>query len=143
MTNATSPQATRRPGLYRTAGIVRTAVGVFFLVPATTKLLDYTSQTTLFDSWGFPAAGAVVIATGLLELVCGVLLAFGLGMPLPALALALVLVGALATAGVQDGGQNLVLPLVLLTLLGFVLSRGGGAYQRGTSPAFLRRRLTR
>jgi uncharacterized membrane protein YphA (DoxX/SURF4 family) len=86
----------------------------------------------LFEGWGFPAAGAVVIAVGLMELVAGALLAIGFLMPLPALLLLANMVGALATAGVQDGGANIVLPALLIIVLVFVLTRWGGAYQRGT-----------
>jgi hypothetical protein len=52
-------------------------------------------------------------------------------MPLPALLLLVNMVGALATAGVQDGGQNIFLPTILIVILVFILTRWGGAYQRG------------
>lgn len=120
-----------RPALYRTAGWLRILTGVFFLFPAMTKFFDHETQTVLFEGWGFPAAGAVVIAVGLMELVAGALLAIGFLMPLPALLLLTNMVGALATAGVQDGGANIVLPALLIIVLVFVLTRWGGAYQRG------------
>jgi putative oxidoreductase len=121
----------QRPAFYRTAGVLRVLTGVFFVFPAMTKFLDHGAQTELFESWGFPAPGAVVVAVGVLELVAGLLLAAGFLMPLPALLLLVNMVGALATAGVQDGGQNLFLPIFLIVFLVFILTRWGGAYQRG------------
>ncbi len=141
MSTVPPPHSTRsRSRLHRAAGIVRILVGVFFLVPAVTKFADHATQAELFAHWGFPAPGAVAVAVGVLELVAGALLALGVTMPLPALVLVVDMIGALATAGLVDGGQYLVLPALLLVLLGFVLSQRGGAYQRGAPPASLGRR---
>ncbi len=140
MPTTTPALAAAEPRLHRTAGIVRVLLGLFFVVPALTKFLDHGAQTALFERWGFPAPGAVVIGVGVLELAAGILLALGIAMPLPALVLAVDMVGALLTAGIKDGGERVVAPLVVLALLAFVLSRWGGAYQRGRAPAFIRSR---
>ena len=143
MSTTAPPRPDTRPRLYRTAGVVRILVGLFFLVPAAMKFTDHSGQTALFEHWGFPAPGAVVVGVGLLELIAGVLLALGVAMPLPALVLSVDMVGALLTAGIRDGGERIVAPVVVLVLFAFVLSRLGGAYQRGQAPAILRNRSAR
>jgi uncharacterized membrane protein YphA (DoxX/SURF4 family) len=73
VTSQASNPASTRPRLYKAAGVVRILVGLFFLVPASTKFVDQANQATLFAHWGFPAPGAVAIAVGVPELVAGLL----------------------------------------------------------------------
>lgn len=129
-TTGSAPSRTR-PRLYRAAGAARIAVGLFFLVPGVTKFADHTTQVALFTGWGVPAPEVAVLVVGAGEVVAGAALALGLAMPLPAFFLAGDMVGALLTAGVVDGGARIAAPLVVLAALGFVLSRWGGAWQRG------------
>lgn len=131
-TIVTAPSGKRvRPALFRAAGAVRIAVGVFFVVPGLAKFSDYTAQVALFTGWGVPAPEAAVLAVGVVEVVAGLALALGVVMPVPAFVLAADMVGALLTAGLVDGGARAVAPLVVLGLLAFVLSQWGGAWQRG------------
>jgi putative oxidoreductase len=119
--------------VYRLAGVVRILVGVLFLGTGVLKFVDYGGQVALFEAWNVPLPGLAVGLVGVVEVVAGALLAAGIAMPLPAFVLAADMLGALLTAGLAVGGPQLVAPLTLLVALGFVLSRWGGAWQRGTA----------
>lgn len=130
----------QRPHLYRTAGIARVLLGLFFLVPGSTKFLDHATQVDSFAHWGVPTPGLAVYVVGAVELTAGVALLLGVWMPLPALVLTSIMLGALATAGQVDGGGNIVAPVAVLAVLLFVLGRWGGAFQLCPPPPFLRAR---
>jgi putative oxidoreductase len=68
----------------------------------------------------------VAILVGLVEVLGGLALVVGVAPRAVALVLAGNMVGALATAGRIDGGQNIWLPIVLLVVLAAVVARGGG-----------------
>jgi putative oxidoreductase len=116
-------------------GVLRIAVGLFFVMPGIAKFAIRAEEVELFDRWGVPAPELAVTGTGILEIVGGLALAAGVAMPLPAFALAATMVGALATAGRVDGGQHIVLPLVLLGLLAVIVVGRGGRWQ-ATRPLF-------
>lgn len=120
-----------RIALSKAAGLTRIAGRVFFLAPGAAKFLDHAGQVDLFRHWGVPAPGFVVYAVGAIEIVLGLLLAAGVAMPVPALVLAVDMLGALVIAGVVDGRKRILLPVAVLALLAFVLSRWGGAWQVG------------
>jgi uncharacterized membrane protein YphA (DoxX/SURF4 family) len=65
---------------------------------------------------------------GLLEVVGGLMLLLGIAPRLVSLALIGNMVGALATAGRIDGGQDIWLPIVLIVLLAIVVVRGAGRW---------------
>jgi uncharacterized membrane protein YphA (DoxX/SURF4 family) len=120
-------------------GLLRIVVGLFFLLPGSAKFTMHAEEVELFDRWGVPAPDLAVTATGVVEILGGLALAAGVLMPLPAAALAATMVGALVTAGRVDGGQHIVLPLVLIVLLAVVVAGRGGRWQV-TQPLASRRR---
>ena len=97
----------------------RIAAGLVFLGFSLGKFRRHQAEVDAFDRYGLPFPDAFVYAVGTLELVGGALLVLGLATRLVALALAGNMVGAILTAGREDGGLvNLGLaPLLLLTLL--------------------------
>jgi uncharacterized membrane protein YphA (DoxX/SURF4 family) len=92
------------------------------------KFLNHDAYTERFERWGFGfAPGAVAILVGLLEVGAGLLLLLGALVRPAALALIGNMIGALATAGRIDGGQDIWLPLVMIAVLAAVLVLGAGA----------------
>lgn len=139
-TPSSTPSSTARPGgstrprrapLDIVAGVLRIVVGLFFLAPGIAKFADRSAEIENFTRWGVPAPEVVVPLVGAVEIVCGLLLAAGSFMPLPALILGIEMVGALLTAGVEEGGARIVIPLVVLAALALVLARWGGPWQLG------------
>jgi uncharacterized membrane protein YphA (DoxX/SURF4 family) len=92
------------------------------------KFVNHDAYAERFERWGFGVApGAVAILVGLLEVGAGVLLLLGALVRPAALALIANMVGALATAGRIDGGQDVWLPLVMIAVLACVVALGAGA----------------
>jgi uncharacterized membrane protein YphA (DoxX/SURF4 family) len=96
------------------------------------KFVNHDAYVERFERWGFgAAAGEIAVLVGLLEVACGLMLLLGIAPRLAALALAGNMIGALATAGRIDGGQDVWLPIVLLVLLAGVVAWGGGRWALG------------
>lgn len=106
---------------------VRVAAGVFFVSVSTGKFFDHAQEARDFDSYGVPLADVAVVLVGVVELVGGVLLVLGLFTRPAAAALAAAMVGAIATAGVQEGGWfHLGVAPTMLVLMLLVLWLGPG-----------------
>jgi putative oxidoreductase len=84
---------------------LRVAAGIFFISVSTGKFFDHAREADDFASYGIPLADVVVVLVGLVELVGGALLVVGLLTRPAAAVLAANMVGAIATAGVQEGGS--------------------------------------
>lgn len=108
---------------------LRILVGLFFISSGLPKLLDPGLFVGDFGRWGLPAPELFVPVIGVLEVVCGGLLALGIATRYVALPLAAVMLGAVLTAGRIDGGSHLILPPVLGVLCLLFAARGGGAWQ--------------
>ena len=91
------------------------------------KFVNHDAYVERFERWGFGAAsGETAILVGILEVAGGLMLLFGVVPRLVAAALIGNMIGALATAGRIDGGQDVWLPLVMIGVLGAVVWLGGG-----------------
>jgi uncharacterized membrane protein YphA (DoxX/SURF4 family) len=107
--------------------VVRLVLAAVFIPVGLGKFVNHDAYVERFERWGFgAAAGEVAILVGLLEVACGIGLALGVAPRALALALMGNMVGALATAGRVDGGQDIWLPLVLIVLLAVVVRWGAG-----------------
>lgn len=113
----------------RLLAVARIAAGLFFLASGLPKLLEAAAWAGEFARWGVPLPELAVYGVGTLEVVGGALLALGaFGRPVAAVLTALM-VGALGFAGTSDGGQHIVLPVVLGTVTAVVAVRGSGRWQ--------------
>jgi putative oxidoreductase len=118
--------------------VLRIALAAVFIPAGLGKFVDHDVYVERFERWGFgAAAGEVALAVGTLEVVGGLMLLLGVLPRLAALALVGNMVGALATAGRIDGGQDIWLPLVLIGALSAVVVWGGGRW--ALTPRALRR----
>jgi putative oxidoreductase len=85
---------------------VRVVAGLIFVVSGIDKFVEHAGETDLFDRLGLPWPGAFVYAVGVVEIVGGALVTAGVATRLAAAALAGDMLGAIATAGVQEGGAT-------------------------------------
>lgn len=108
---------------------LRILVGLFFVSSGLPKLLDPGSLVASFGHWGLPAPELFVPVIGVLEVVCGGLLALGVATRYVALPLAVIMLGAVLSAGRIDGGSHLILPPVLGLLCLLFATRGGGTWR--------------
>lgn len=107
---------------------LRVVAGLAFIATSTGKFADRETYLALFATLGLPSSSALVVLTGLVELVGGVMLVLGLGTRVAALALAATMAGAIATAGVTLGGPiHLGLAPTLLLIMLILLWTGPGA----------------
>jgi putative oxidoreductase len=120
---------------------IRIVTGALFVSFSTGKFVDHMKESIDFENYGVPVPDAAVYVVGILELTCGLLLVVGLFTRPAALLLAANMVGAIATAGVMEGGSfHLgVAPAMLVAMLFLVwagpgvlaidnrISGGGGA----------------
>jgi putative oxidoreductase len=99
--------------------VVRIAAGAFFVSVSTGKFLEHAQESADFASYGVPLADVAVVLVGVTELVGGILLILGWWTRPAAAVLAATMVGAIATAGVQEGGwfHLGVAPAMLLLML--------------------------
>jgi uncharacterized membrane protein YphA (DoxX/SURF4 family) len=112
--------------------VVRLALAAVFIPTGLGKFVNHDAYVERFERWGFgAAAGEVAILVGAVEMVCGIGLALGVAPRALALVLGGNMVGALATAGRIDGGQDVWLPLLLIALLGAILRWGAGRLSLG------------
>jgi putative oxidoreductase len=106
---------------------VRIVTGGIFVAVSTGKFVDHMQEAIDFKSYGVPVPDVTVYVVGIVELLGGLLLVVGLFTRVAALFLAADMVGAIATAGVMEGGSfNLgVAPALLMAML-FLLWAGPG-----------------
>jgi len=83
---------------------VRVAAGLFFMVTGIGKFVTFQSEVDAFASFGIPWPTVMVVLSGLLEAVGGLMLVVGLLVRPTALALAVNMAIAIATAGRVEGG---------------------------------------
>jgi putative oxidoreductase len=107
--------------------VLRAVAGAVYVGFSLGKFTRHRHEADAFDRDGLPFPDAFTYAIGTLELVGGALLIVGLLVRPVALALAGNMVGAISTAGVQDGGPvNLGLaPALLVTMLVLVWAGAG------------------
>jgi uncharacterized membrane protein YphA (DoxX/SURF4 family) len=116
--------------------VLRAVAAAVFIPTGLGKFVNHDAYVERFERWGFgAAAGEVAILVGLVEVVCGVMLLLGVAPRAAALALIGNMVGALATAGRIDGGQDVWLPLVLIGVLAAIVVGGGGRWVLVRVPA--------
>lgn len=106
---------------------VRILLAMVFVPAGLGKFVNHDAYVERFERWGFgAAAGEVAILVGVVEVVGGLCLALGVAPRAAAIVLAGNMVGALATAGRIDGGQDVWLPLLLLVGLAVIATWGAG-----------------
>lgn len=106
---------------------VRIAAGAFYVSVGIGKFLDHARESSDFASYGVPVPDVAVVLVGVVEVVGGALLVLGLFTRPAAIALAATMVGAIATAGVQEGGSfHLGVAPTLLVLMVLVAWLGPG-----------------
>jgi putative oxidoreductase len=114
------------PAAYVTTA-VRVVTGAIFVAVSTGKFVDHMQEAIDFKSYGVPVPDTAVYVVGTVELVGGLLLVVGLFTRVAALVLAANMVGAIATAGVMEGGSfNLGVAPALLVAMLFLLWAGPG-----------------
>lgn len=116
----------------------RLAIAAIMLPAGLGKFFNYDAYVERFERWGFGAApGLFALLTGTAEVLAALLVLSGRYSRLGALTIIGVMIGALATAGRVDGGQNLWLPVVVIGLAVLVAALGSGPLRiggrRGTS----------
>lgn len=109
--------------------LLRVLTGLVFVNSGFAKVANIAGTTADFARWHVPLPDLAAPMVGGVELACGALLIAGIGTRWAALPLLGVTVGAVATAGLTDGGAHLVLPPVLGLLCAVFATRGGGACQ--------------
>ena len=119
--------------LHGTAALLPAAVrlvsAAVFVAFGIYKFTDHADEVASLDSYGIPFPDQFTYAVGVIEVGGGLLLALGLLTRLAALWLAADMVGAIATAGVVEGGPiHLVLAPALLAAMVFLLWAGPGAF---------------
>jgi putative oxidoreductase len=109
--------------------VLRVIAAAVFVPVGLGKFVNHDAYVERFERWGFgAAAGEVAILVGVVEVVCGLMLLLGVAPRAAALALVGNMIGALATAGRIDGGQDVWLPLVLIGVLAAIVLAGGGRW---------------
>jgi putative oxidoreductase len=110
------------------AGVLRVVLGAVFTFGfAIAKFSDHAREVRDFRDWDVPAASLSVYVAGLVELIFGLMLIFGVLTRLAAVVLAGEMVVAILTAGRAEGFgfHTIVPPLFILALL-YLLYAGAG-----------------
>lgn len=116
--------------------VLRLVAAAVFIPTGLGKFLNHDAYVERFERWGFgAAAGEVAILVGVVEVVCGLMLLLGVAPRAAALVLIGNMVGALATAGRIDGGQDVWLPLVMIAVLAAIVVGGAGRWSVGVRHA--------
>lgn len=110
-------------------GLGRIALGVGIALAGVEKFTDHDKYVRLFTRWHIPLPEATPYLAGGVEIVGGVLLALGVATLLAIVALVGNFVVAFLTAGLIDGGKDIVLPLALIAGMVIVAIAGGGRWQ--------------
>jgi uncharacterized membrane protein YphA (DoxX/SURF4 family) len=97
--------------------VFRTLVGLVFVAAGAAKLVAHGFAAGQFARWQLPQPGIFALAVGAVELVCGILLAFGALTRPVALVLGTIMVGAVVTAGRIEGGAHVIFPALLFFVL--------------------------
>ena len=119
--------ATHAGGVGRAARVLCLATGAIFAAFGASKFTNHASEVHSFRTYGLPSPDAFVYFIGVIETAGGILLIIGLATRLAALVLSGDMVGAIAIAGVKEGGVlNLGLAPALLTTMLFLLWAGSG-----------------
>jgi uncharacterized membrane protein YphA (DoxX/SURF4 family) len=109
--------------------VLRLVAAAVFIPIGLGKFVNHDAYVERFERWGFgAAAGEVAILVGIVEVVCGLMLLLGVAPRAAALALIGNMIGALATAGRIDGGQDIWLPLVMIAVLAAIVVGGAGRW---------------
>jgi putative oxidoreductase len=109
--------------------VLRVVLAAVFIPIGMGKFVNHDAYVERFERWGFGAAsGEIAILVGILEVAGGLMLLFGVVPRLVAAALIGNMIGAIATAGRVDGGQDIWLPIVLIVLLAVVVVLGAGKW---------------
>ena len=107
--------------------VLRVILAAVYIPIGLGKFLNHDEYVERFERWGFGAAsGETAILVGILEVAGGLMLLFGVVPRLVAVALIGNMIGAVATAGRVDGGQDIWRPIVLIVLLAVVVVLGAG-----------------
>jgi putative oxidoreductase len=107
---------------------LRLAAAAVFLAFGVYKFTAHADEVASLDSYGLPFPDGTY-AIGVVEVGGGLLLALGIVTRLAALGLAGDMVGAIATAGMVEGGPiHLGLAPALLATMLFLLWAGAGAF---------------
>ena len=100
-----------------TSWVIAAVAAALFAAAGIVQVIGLTNDQ--FADWGYPASAAIVI--GLFELLG----AIGLLVPRlsgwAALLLMTIMLGAMVTLGVHDQYREMLIPLVMFLLLGFVV----------------------
>jgi putative oxidoreductase len=109
--------------------VLRVALAALYIPTGLGKFVNHDTYVERFERWGFgAAAGEVALLVGTVEVIGGLMLLLGVAPRLAALVLSGNMVGALATAGRIDGGQDIWLPIVLIVLLAGIIVWGAGKW---------------
>jgi putative oxidoreductase len=110
------------------AGVLRVALGALFTFGfAIDKFSDHASNVRDFRKWDVPAASVSVYVAGLIELVFGLMLVFGVLTRLAAVVLAGEMVVAILTAGRSEGfGFHTTVPPLFIIGLLYLIYAGAG-----------------
>jgi uncharacterized membrane protein YphA (DoxX/SURF4 family) len=87
----------------RWAPWVRLGAAIVFIIFGVGKFSAHANELASFRSYGLPSPDAFVYAIGVLELVCGALLAAGALTRLAAIVLLGDMIGAVAVSGIGEG----------------------------------------
>ncbi len=105
---------------------LRIAAGAVFVVFGAGKFVTFSSEVDHFETFGLPWPTAAVVLAGLVEIVGGLMLLFGLLVRPAAVVLAIDMALAIATAGRVEGGLlHLALAPALLLLMLVIAWTGG------------------
>jgi putative oxidoreductase len=110
------------------AGVLRVVLGAVFTFGfAISKFSDHAREVRDFRDWDVPAASLSVYVAGLVELIFGLMLIFGVLTRFAAVVLAGEMVVAILTAGRAEGFgfHTIVPPLFILALLYLVYAGAG------------------
>ena len=105
--------------------VLRFALGITFVVAGVLLLAHIGQSRTLFAAWQIPLPGAVVLAIGATDVVCGVLFALGVLTRPVGLLLATIAVGTAITAGRHGGTIYMLAAPVLFIGCVFFAWRSG------------------
>jgi putative oxidoreductase len=108
--------------------LMRIVVGIAFIAAGAVKLSNHAQWASDFGRWGLPSPSAFSYAISTVEIVFGVVLILGILPRFAALVLCGDMVGAVLTAGLNDGGPHLILPPLLGVLCLILLISGGGRW---------------
>ncbi len=126
------------------AVILRVAAGLFIALAGVGKFADHAKEVHDFRGFGVPLAEIAVPLAGAIEVIGGVLVIIGFLTRPAALAIALNLLGALLTAGLNEGGTfHLVVGPTLMVIMAFFVWSGTGAASIDAQLVRLRATTTR